>query len=486
METIMKILKTYFLLVLTVFASSCEHILDQKPQSDITQANFWQSPRDAESGLIAVYNLYMNTAYTMFQLGEARSDNLEIPPKWGYEMINPGLRDFNSNIISPVDGYANWVAFYNVIARANEVRFFTENISFLDQNDKNRILGEAYFLRAHAYFTLVRNWGAVPLVDAPFTSQGEDMYMGRTPADKIFELIVADLEKAESLLPQTRADQRVRATRAAAQALFADVLLTRGYTSFAQQDDFSKAASKADAVMNNSTYQLVSGANYASIFRTRNSPESIFEIAFDFNNGATHNFSNFFLPRAYDKFRPFGGETLMLPSHSLVNAFEPGDLRAGTTFMVLSKEDEQYYDANVKGMTYGNKYLGTITDMGVQRYSDNNIIIYRLSDVILMKAEALIQSGDIQGGVALANRIRDRAGLDPLSAASKDEALSLVLSERKKELAFEGKRWYDLVRTGKIDEFRTEPDFIRNRILLPVPQTEIDRNDKLLPQNPTY
>jgi starch-binding outer membrane protein, SusD/RagB family len=482
----MKAFKLIPILFLILFATSCERILDQKPLSDITQANFWNNPKDAEAGLVAVYNLYMNTAFTSFQLGEVRSDNLEMPIKWGYEMVNPASTDFNNNVLAPVDGVASWVSFFNVVARANEVLFFTDKISFTDQADKNRILGEAYYLRAQSYFTMVKNWGAVPLIIVPFASQGEEMYVERTPANLIYEQIVKDLEMAESLLPVTRAEQRVRVTKGAAQALFCDVLLTRGYSSFAQTTDFSNANVKADAVLANANYKLVSGASYASIFRGGNSTESIFEISFNFNNSATQNFVNFFLPRAYNKFRPYGGETIMLPSHSLVNAFEPGDLRAATTYTVLKVEDEPYYDANVKGITYGNKYLGTVTNQGVQRYSDDNIIVYRLADVMLMKAEALVQAGNLAGAVAMVTQIRARAGLTPKAAGTKEAALALVLDERKKELAFEGKRWYDLLRTGKVAEFRTESTFVKNRFLLPVPQAEVDRNAKLLPQNPSY
>lgn len=482
----MKAFKFFPVLLWTLIATSCENILDQKPKSDITQANFWNSPRDAEAGLIAVYSLYMGAAYTAFQLGEVRSDNVEMPPRWGYEMINPGLQDFNNNILAPGDGMASWVSFFNVIARANEVLSHTEKINFANQADKNRILGEAYFLRAGAYFILAKNWGAVPLVTAPFKSQGEDMYVERTPVNQIYDQIVSDLEAAEPLLPVTRSDQRVRVTQGAAQALFCDVLLTRGYTSFAKPDDFSKAIAKANAVLANPNYKLVGGSAYASIFRSKNSSESIFEIAFNYNNNATQNLCNFFLPRAYDRSRPYGGETLMLPSHSLVESFEPGDLRASATYTVLAASEEPYYDVNVKGMTYGNKYLGTVTTPGVQRYSDNNIIVYRLPDVMLMKAEALVQTGSIPEAVDIVTAIRERAGLGPKTAAGKEEALNLVLSERKKELAFEGKRWYDLVRTGKVNTFRTESTFIKDRILLPVPQIEIDRNPKLLPQNPTY
>lgn len=483
----MKAYKIYILVTaLFLTSTSCEDILEQKPESDITQANFWNSPRDAEAGLIAVYSLYMNAAFQAFQLGEVRSDALEMPTKWGYEMVNPGLAEFNNNILAPNVGFCNWVPFFNVVTRANEVLHFTEGIDFVDLADKDRILGEAYFLRASAYFILAKNWGAVPLITEPFTGQGEHMYVERTPVNLIYDQIVSDLTLAEEMLPLEQADLRVRATKAAAQALFCDVLLTRGYTEFAQPDDFQNAIIKANAVLENPNYSLVAGTSYADIFREGNSPESILEIAFDYNNGNTHNLSNFFLPRAYNKFRPYGGETHMLPSHRLVDSFEPGDLRAAVTYTVLAPEEEQYYDANVVGMTYGNKYLGTVTEIGVQRFSDDNIIIYRLADVMLMKAEALIQTDDIPGAVGIINQIRSRAGLGTRDAASKDEAMTLLLEERLKELAFEGKRWYDLLRTGKVSEYRTEPEFIQGRLLLAVPQTEVDRNPKLLPQNPTY
>jgi starch-binding outer membrane protein, SusD/RagB family len=481
-------MKKYILIIISavmMLMVSCD-VLDQVPESDITQANFWKTPRDAESGLVAVYSLFMNSTYRIFELGEVRSDNVVMPPKWGYEMINPGLMDFNRNIISPTDGYSNWVTFYNVVARANEVIYYTEKIDFSNANDKNRILGEALFLRAIAYFNLGKNWGAVPLITEPFFTQGENMYVERTSVNLIFEQIVKDLTLAEQYLPTTRSDLRIRASKAAAQALFCDVLLTRGYTSFAQSTDFATAITKANAVIANTNYTLEQGAKYADIFRKNNNPETIFAVWFDYKNSATQNFCNFFLPRAYNKSRPYGGESLMLPSHSLVNSFEQGDLRASTTYTVLAKEEEKYYDANVVGMTYGNKYLGTVTDVGVQRYSDNHVIIYRLPDVMLMKAEALVKTNQAPDGLAIVNQIRSRAGLTPKTAAAADDVLNLILSERQKELAFEGKRWYDLVRTNKIDEFRTESEFVKGRILLALPQTEVDRNPKLLPQNPTY
>jgi hypothetical protein len=471
--------------IFVVLATSCSDMLDQIPESDITKANFWKTPQDAESGLLAVNNRFMITVYETFRLGEVRSDNVEMPPKWGYEMIDPANMDYNNNIFSPSS--VSWTAFYNVIARANEVLYFTDKIDFKTNTaEKNRIMGEAYFYRALSYFNLARNWGAVPLIIEPFFTQDENMYVERMPVEQVYSQILKDVELSEQLLPINRNDLRIRPSKAAAQALCCDVLLTRAYSSFAQTTDFSIAIAKADAILANSNYKLETGANFANIFRKGNSVESVFEIWFDYNKSATHNLCNFFLPRAYNKNRTFGGETVMLPSHSLVNSFDAGDLRASTTYTVLAKDEEKYYDANVVGLTYGNKYLGTVTTLGVQRYSDNHYIIYRLPDVMLMKAEALVKSNKIQEAIIIVNQLRERAGLIPKSAITEDEALALVLAERRKELAFEGKRWYDLVRVGKVKDFRTESSFIQNRFLLPVPQTEIDKNPKLLPQNPTY
>jgi len=484
----MKTIKNILISILCLGAVSSCDVLDQVPESDITSINFWQTPKDAESGVVAAYNLYRSSVYRMFELGEGRSDNIETPSQWGYEWVQPDPKDFNNNIIDPNSGYCGWTAFYNIIARSNEVIYYTDLIPFTDEQDKDRILGEAYFLRANAYFILAINWGDVPLITEPFLSQGEDMYVGRTAVNLIFDQIIADLAIAESKLPSERSDLRIRATRAAAQALLCHVLLTRGSGSFPSTDDFANVISTANKILENKNYKLVNGENYSDIFRKGNTEESIFEVWSDYTQNATHNFCLFFLPRAYDRSRPYGGEGHMLPSHSLVKAFEdePGDMRQQTTFTVLNEEEEEYYDLNNKGITYGNKYLGTVTSAGIQRYSDDNVIIYRLADVMLMKAEALIRTNKINEAISIINQIRERAGLSPKNATDASGALNLLLAERRKELAFEGKRWYDLVRTGKIKEFRKEPEFVQDRILLAVPQSEIDKNELLLPNNPTY
>lgn len=429
----------------------------------------------------------MTTVYETFRMGEVRSDNVEIAPKWGLEWINPETFDYAYNNFSPASTFVNWTLYYNVITRANEVLYFTDKIDFkTNTSDKNRILGEAYFYRALSYFILAKNWGAVPLIVDPFFTEGENMYVARTPVDQIYTQILKDVELSEQLLPATRTDLRIRPSKAAAQALYCDVLLTRGYSSFAQASDFATAISKADAILANSDYKLESGANYANIFRKGNSTESIFEVWFDYKNNAVQGLSTFFLLRANSTNANYGGNGTMLPSHSLVNSFEAGDLRTSTTYTVLAKDEEKYYLPICVGMVYGNKYLGTVTVAGVQRYSDNHYIMYRLSDVMLMKAEALVKTNKMPEAITIVNLIRKRAGLSEKTASTASETLALVLAERKIEFAFEGKRWYDLVRTGKVNDFKTDPEFYKGRFLLPVPQTDVDRNPKLLPQNPTY
>lgn len=473
--------------VIILFVVSACDVLNQNPLSDITSVNFWKTPADAESGLIAVYNQFQASAYNSFRIGEVRSDNLETPPKWGYEMIDPDNLNINNNIIDANNGICSWNSYYNIVTRANEVIYYSKTISFVNSSDQDRIIGEALTLRAIAYFTIVRNWGAAPLFTEPFFAQSEAMYVERSEPQKIYEQIVADLNQAEQLLPNTRSDLRLRITKATAQTVLCDVLLTRSYTSFGNTADANIVITKADAILASSNYSLLPGNQYGNLFRTKKTNESILEVWFDYTQGSTQNFCNYFLPRAYNKSRPYGGETIMLPSRALDAEFkkEPGDLRYATTITILSKDEEKYYDANVVGMTYGNKYLGTVTIQGTQRYSDNNIIVYRLADVKLMKAEALIKANEIPSAMTIVNEIRNRAGLNSISASSQNDALDKLLAERRKEFAFEGKRWYDLLRTNKILEFKTEPEFVKNRTLLAVPQSEIDKNPKLT-QNPTY
>ncbi|HEY4206423.1 MAG TPA: RagB/SusD family nutrient uptake outer membrane protein [Puia sp.] len=469
---------------LSVSFCACNKVTDQVPVSDLTKDNFWKSQADAEAGLTAVYNQLQSIASIRLSTMSLRSDEAVTPDVYGWNIQNPGIHDFQNNIVSPSDGNASWSAFYTGIARANDVLAYVPNITFADA-DKNRVLGEALFLRSYFYFVLALGWGDVPIIIKPYTVVSNEMKVSRDPVDKVYQQIIDDLKTAESLLPDQQPNAKkniIRATKAAAQSLLCEVYLTRGYKSYSVADDFQNAANEAQAVISSNYYHLEDGASYGNIFSKGGSKEVILEVSYDYTLNAVNGLSNQFLPRAYSENRGFGGDANVLPTKLITDDHEPGDLRTSTNFSVVPSP-AVYYDHELAGMPYVNKYPGTIVTQGVIRYGDSPWILYRLSDIILMKAEALIKLHQLNDAKDLLDQVRNRAGLGGTTAASEDDVFRAIIKERLYELCFEGKRWNDLVRTGLVSEVK--PAFV-DKILVPVPQTDIDRDPNLLPQNPGY
>jgi hypothetical protein len=477
-----KYIITGFLLLL-IF-SSCEKVIDQIPVSDVTRDNFWQTQSDAEAGLTAVYNqLQAISSTSLYQLS-LRADEAITPDYYGWNIQNPSIHDFQNNIVAPTDGFANWAAFYNGIARANNVLTYVPEMDFT-QSDKDRIVGEVYFLRAYFYFILTLNWGDVPLVTAPYTTVSDDMKVPRNPREEVYAQIIDDLNNADMLLPvqQPNAQKNlIRANKMSAEALLCNVYLTRGYQSFGSTDDFQKAADFANTIINSGYYQLESGNNYRNIFSKSGSKEVIMEVKYDYTISETNGLCLMFLPRSYSENRGWGGDANVLPTKLITDEHETGDLRTDVNFQTVP-DPAVNYDHELAGMPYVAKYPGTVVQEGVIRYGDSPWILFRLSDVILMRAEALVKMDHAGDAADLVNVIRNRAGLPNTTASSNEDVADAIQQERLYELCFEGKRWYDLIRTGLINEVK--PDFI-GKILLPVPQSDIDRNPNLLPQNPGY
>ncbi|MFD1144258.1 RagB/SusD family nutrient uptake outer membrane protein [Larkinella insperata] len=470
----MKRIVYFSITALLYLGSGCTDVLDQVPPSALTQGSFFQSAADAEAAILAGYDALQGDDTRRVVWGDARADNLIVPVET-IGVTDPGVLDFQNDNISNSSGFATWASFYSGINRVNNVLAQVPAIkSPTIASVRDRILGEAYFLRAFNYFFLVRLWGAVPLVLEPTNSLDKDFQLPRTPADKIQEQILADLKEAEKLLPVTYAsaiETRGRATQGAAQALLSKVYLWR--SSYNQTNEWQLAADYAAKVVANPTYGLVSGANYGTLFTAKNTTESIFELQYSNANQETNGLSAYFLPRS-SKVQTGGNQTL-IPSPKLVNAFEPGDLRKAASFYLSNPQTDQF--PNLPTVA---KYQGTV--VGNARFGDSNYLFLRLADVILMQAEALTHLGKTAEAAALVNQIRNRAGLANTSAATPEALLLAIEQERFVELCFEGHRWYDLLRTGRAKAVLG----MDKKALLPVPVTEIMLNPNLLPQNPGY
>ncbi|MBC7912692.1 MAG: RagB/SusD family nutrient uptake outer membrane protein [Pyrinomonadaceae bacterium] len=479
------------LLALLIITVSCEKVTDQVNPSGITPESFYKNASDADAAIISAYDAFQNPErYVLW--GDARSDLLVQSDRSGINELQLAKGDVNSS-----NPYAAWDNMYNAIKRANSV---LKNVPLINDasldigNKRARIMGEAYFLRALAYFYLVRTFDNVPLILEPYESLNQDLYPKQAAPAEVYAQIEKDLIAASPRLADlpygTNVQQnKGRATKGAVRSALTDLYLWN--------KNYQKAADTALAVINSpANYTLVSGANYGNMFNTatENSSESIFEIQITYANnfeglGArgqnTNGLVNMFLPLAANGFA--GGDYVIRPSDKLMNAFSGNDLRRAATFGNTGPipNTPPFRDAN---LPYVSKYMGTVTTSGgaIVRYTDANQIIYRLADVILMRAEALNELGGTGTftAITLLNSIRSRAGLLPTTALDQSEVRLAIENERFLELAFEGKRYFDLKRTGRYAAVTGNPN--ANWLRWPIINTELPPLNPNIIQNPGY
>ncbi len=447
-------------LVLASF--SCSGVLDVKPVSQIASSNFYKSASDAEAALVACYDGMQNSALygNMIVIPEVVSDEA---------LISQGGNNTRHQSFAPTPSQGNvgdvWRQAYFAIHRCVDV---LRNVPGITDPalDKDRVLGEAHFVRALLYFNLVRLYGKLPLVTEPSKSPEQIFQLPRSEVSEVYDLIVSDLTEAERLLPAANTN-RARAAKGAAQALLAKVYMTRNAAG-----DTEKALVELERVMADPQYSLLPGANFADLFTVgkQNTAETIFEVSYRPNaEQENHNLDRLTVPAQ-------GNQYYLRPEPKMITLFAANlnDVRRAASVGEYDKKP------------YIKKYESGPPDVTTnRRVQDVNIVVLRLADVMLLRAEALNELGRTAEALPLLNQVRVRAGLAPTTAATQPEVKLAIENERLLELAFEGHRWFDLVRwnkaVGTIPNL-TNPD----RILWPIPAREIDLNPNLLPQNPSY
>ena len=364
----------------------------------------------------------------------------------------------------------------------------------IDDTLRNRSLGEAYFLRAHYYFILVRFFGDVPLVTEPQDVNG-DLYPARAPKTEIYKLIISDLEKAIQFLPtkqQYGDSDKGRASKGAAIGALAKVYLTLGQ--WQKVVDLTTQLEGMGYALN---------TDYSDNFNINkeNSVESLFEVqyasdgGYDFwsNENQASWTSTFMGPRGANFVG--GGWGWNQPTQEFVNSYEAGDKRKEKTILYegCPDYDGKKYKANYSLTGYNvKKFLVPLSAFPSYDNSPLNFPIMRYSEVLLMKAEALNELGQTSLAIVPLNLVRGRAGLAPVTSGLSQTAFrDKVLHERRMELAFEGQRWFDLIR---VNDGQYGLNFLHSigktnastkHLLLPIPQIERDRNPNLT-QNPGY
>lgn len=428
--------KALLMLLLVSTLGGCKKFLDQVPENSLTRDEFFKTEADANAAIIGVYDALQSSNRQFLRWGEFRADL--ITSNNALDAVY--LQSFdNTNDISV------WTEPYKLIGRANIVIEKVPEIPSIDPRfttgESDAIVAEALFLRSLAYFYLVRVFKEVPLVLQAPSSDAVDFLVPKSSADSILNQIEADLAIAEQNIPVQYArtmDTRGRATKGAVNALQADVYLWRA--------KYAQAAAAAQKVLDNTAlYQLVSPDDWFSIFSQKNSSESILEIQYDAQL------------QELGPLRSLSGSYLV--NTTLYNLFI-GDMD------VVRGLNRTFWESGGRQFW---KYRGLTTDNVERAVDDANFIIYRLPEVMLMRAEALAHMGGAQKieAAALINDVRKRANLDPYESidenTSTDFFITILLKERAMELAMEGKRWFDLVRMATNNN---DPNILLDRVVL--------------------
>jgi len=475
--------KLLALLVLTATLTSCQDFLNLKPEYQISDQSFYQNQNDFETALVGVYStmrgLY-NTSNILY-MTELTTDNTEI--QWSSPAADEMQMD--QNAVTPTNNYVRsvWSTCLYTISQSTNILNRIDAVNF-DQATKDRIKGEAQFLRAFNYFYLVRLFGNVPIANQTFTSPAQVAAADLTlkSSEEVYQLILSDLTSAETLLPTALNTNRTRASQMTAKTLLGKVYLTR--------KNYDLAATKLKEVIDSKQYSLVADYKALSTNGNTNLVETILEVDYLSGQSLGNNYSALFTP-AITSMAIFPnnlqGAGRIVPTLDMVNAYETSDARKA-----ISVNDSVTLIGGKKSYSrYGLKFV----DFKATDLNDGAVTftILRYADVLLMYAEVLNEQGKTADALPYLNQIRQRAKLTALSGLSQADMRLAVERERRVEFLYEGHRWFDLVRTGRAQTVLNAhyasqklnfslQDFEQ---LFPIPQAEIDLNPALK-QNPGY
>lgn len=436
--------------------AGCDDPLNPTPQQSLPQQEALDSPEEIAVATNAMYDAFQacdgGFCRNLILFPDLYADNLGFTGTYASdsEVARRDIR--SSNTALP----GLWGGAYDAVNRANNVLAAVEAVTTLSDGEAAQFEGEARFVRALGYMTLVNLFGGVPIVTEPTWEVTPDVNVARSTAAEVWAFVESDLNAAVGLLPSTVAGGgRDRATDDAARALLARAHL--------YQREWAEARDLADAVISNTgRFELLD--SYADVFRTEQTAEAILELPFTINDPNALGF--WFAPRG------LGGRRGVAPTTSLRAALaDPLDERAALAVAFSGST------------SFGNKY----EQIGG---GDDDVIVLRLAEMYLIRAEAYARLGNLDEAIEDLNTIRNRAGLPDLSTDvdTQTEVLLEVLAERRRELFYEGHRFYDLRRFGDVPEVAAmlaDLNLTGHRLLFPIPQREIDANSAL-EQNPGY
>lgn len=491
-------------LVLGLLLTSCgTEFLDLKPRGTQLETSFYQTEEQIFEALVATYDVLQwggTNGWTM-KLGLLNAASDDCYAGGSDASDQPSWVAYDNFTLDPFLGpqAGLWNKGYSGIYRANLLLEKIEDVEGISPEFKARTIAEAKFLRAYFYFDLVRFFGNVPLINR---SLGADEIYSQTQATpaEIYAQIEQDLNDARGTfeLPETlSADELGRITKGAATALLGKVILYQN-----NESRMAEAAGILDEVINSGTYTLE--ANYEDIFSPSNEfgTESIFEISYSSNQrGGWGNFANG-TEGNYDV-QFFGMRDYVGPLYATGWSFCPVQEQLADAMANDPRFEHTIIDAEElvnQGASYSPAFQNTgyfikkYAPLEAEKALDGepalnwglNVREIRLADVLLMAAEAYARSGDDGTARAYLNQVRARVALPPATIGG-SALLDFIYKERRLELATEGHRFFDLIRTGQAAAVLGPQGFTSGKNeVLPIPQTEIDITSGTLIQNAGY
>jgi len=436
---------------------SCGEWLDLRPEGEMVLDEYWQTASEAEAVMTACYRAFItdDCSNRMLVWGELRSDNVVE----GSSVSDP-ISKILVQEIEPTNEYTSWGGFYTIINYCNTFIKYAPTVLDVDDNYTTENLhaqeAEVYTLRALAYFYLVRAFGSVPWITTPSIDDAQNYLVPQSTERAVLDSIINDLNK---VLPYAKEEfttikhTKGRITKNAIHALLADIYLW--------DNQYDNCIKECDLIMSDKDLELETAENmFINVFYYGNSTETIFELQYDDDvqvNVATR--------KLYGYYAAYG--QVFYPAVLALGQYSPFNFSVGGG-VVESEEDYRLYDFIENDPTLGIypifKYAGAYRTEDANKKSTyywgsntSNWIVYRLSDIILMKAEALVErDGDsgLASVLTLVNKTycRSNPDADSLSLGlytGLSDISKLVLRERQRELMFEGKRWFDLMRMAR-------------------------------------
>lgn len=435
------------LLTVIIFSASCKKYLEEVPNNALPSTSSITDASTARAAIIGAYDRlqgYYASSYPT--LGTITTDNV---------IFNGTLSEYlqlDQNAI-PTDNVITVSAYqgiYRTINSANSVIAYVPAVTdpLLTAGEKNKIVGEAYFIRALSYFDLARGWGGVQLQLKPTSDLSVLTGIKRSTLDQTYDQVLADLIQAEQLLPED-ATTRNRAQKSAARALRARLHLYR--------KQWAEAENYATQVISNTKYSLVKP--YKSFFTAPfQTAESVLELAYSVND--RNSYWNLWYPSSS------GGQFTLKPSDALIAKLNNPAIGGSRNSLIAGS------GATVYGVLYNTTATST----------DPSYLI-RIAELYLIRAEARAQQNKLADAVADLNAIRARADVAATTATTQPAIIQEIEDENGIEFAFEAHRWFDLVRTERAGIILGITN--RNFWLFPIPYSDV-QSDPDVTQNPGY